>query len=300
MEVARAVELHRALHLRLEVAQVGDGRRRHVGDLVRYRDQRRVLALPEDVLAVADRLRVGGARRGRRARALHACVHVRLVVVADVEHVVVPLEHAREAGEADVDVPSSPPWATTSMSERPLTLSAAAMPVATALPKSECSRWELPGRFRVRGREASRGSRSRWRRSGGLGGLHGGVERVAGAERLAAALARPVTRGQRVEAVGARLARSALGVEEAVADREGPHLVELDRLLTTSSLLQWLREATVPMSRSRFSAWGPSAAPVSSGGARARRVPSRGRGTRASCCNRSSSTSAKSPAASAS
>ena len=34
--------------------------------------------------------------------ALHAGVHVRLVVVADVEHVVVALEHARQAAEADV------------------------------------------------------------------------------------------------------------------------------------------------------------------------------------------------------
>ena len=37
----------------------------------------------------------GARRRRRRARALHAGVHVRLVVVADVEHVVVALEHSR-------------------------------------------------------------------------------------------------------------------------------------------------------------------------------------------------------------
>ena len=34
--------------------------------------------------------------------ALHAGVHVGLVVVADVEHVVVALEHPRQAAEADV------------------------------------------------------------------------------------------------------------------------------------------------------------------------------------------------------
>ncbi len=38
-------------------------------------------------------------------------------------------------------VPPSPPWATTRMSVRPFTFSAAATPVATAgaLPNSECS-----------------------------------------------------------------------------------------------------------------------------------------------------------------
>ena len=36
-------------------------------------------------------------------RALHARVHVALVVVTDVEHVVVPLEHPGETGEADVE-----------------------------------------------------------------------------------------------------------------------------------------------------------------------------------------------------
>ena len=45
-------------------------------------------------------------RRRRRARALHAGVHVGLVVVADEEHVVVALEHARQAPESDVDGPA--------------------------------------------------------------------------------------------------------------------------------------------------------------------------------------------------
>jgi hypothetical protein len=39
---------------------------------------------------------------GGVAEALHAGVHVASVVVADVEHVVVALEHAGEAAEADV------------------------------------------------------------------------------------------------------------------------------------------------------------------------------------------------------
>ena len=105
MEVARAVQRHRVLDLRLEVVQVGDGRGRDVRNLVGHRDQRNVLALAEMVAGISvDRLRVGGARTGRRrTRALHAGVHVRLVVVTDVEHVVAALEHPREGAEADVD-----------------------------------------------------------------------------------------------------------------------------------------------------------------------------------------------------
>ena len=87
-----------------EVAQVGDGRRGHVGNLVRHGDGRHELALTEGVAGLrADR---HGGRRARRRRggrtALHAGVHVAAVVVADVEHVVIALEHAREAAEADV------------------------------------------------------------------------------------------------------------------------------------------------------------------------------------------------------
>ena len=59
VDVARAAELHRPLDLRLEVAQLRYRRGGHVWDLVRHRDQRRVLALAEDVARLfADRLRV--------------------------------------------------------------------------------------------------------------------------------------------------------------------------------------------------------------------------------------------------
>ena len=55
VQVTGAPELHRPLDLVLEVAELGDGCGGDVGDLVRHRDQRRVLALAEDV-----------ARLGRR------------------------------------------------------------------------------------------------------------------------------------------------------------------------------------------------------------------------------------------
>jgi hypothetical protein len=81
------------------------------------------------------------ARRRRGAGALHAGVHVRLVVVADVQHVVVALEHPREAGEADVHRAAVAALADDTHVVRPFTFSAAAMPVATAgaLPNSEWS-----------------------------------------------------------------------------------------------------------------------------------------------------------------
>ena len=178
VQVARAADLHRALDLVLEVAQVGDRRGRDVRDLVRHRDQRRALALAEDVAGlVADRLRGRRARRRRRrARALHAGVHVGLVVVADVEHVVVALEHPRQAGEADVDRAAVAALADHAHVRRgPSTFSAAAMPVATAgaLPNSEwihgsCQddsgigrREDLEAAGRVRGDQLVR----RWRAS---------------------------------------------------------------------------------------------------------------------------------------
>ena len=55
-----------------------------------------------------------------------------------------------------------------------------------------------------------------------LGGAHRGVERVARAERLAAALAGAVARGQRVRALGVGLHGALLGLEQAVAGHEAP------------------------------------------------------------------------------
>ena len=56
MEVAGAAHLHRALDLGLEIVELGHGRSSHVQDLVRHRDQRRVLPLAEHVAGlVSDR-----------------------------------------------------------------------------------------------------------------------------------------------------------------------------------------------------------------------------------------------------
>jgi hypothetical protein len=104
VDISGALDAHGPGHLGLEVVEVGDAGGGDVGDVVGHGDQRQVLAGAEDVAGlVPDRGRGGGARRRRRgAGALDAGVHVGLVVVTDVEHVVVALEHARQTPEADV------------------------------------------------------------------------------------------------------------------------------------------------------------------------------------------------------
>ena len=128
-------------------------------------------------------------------------------------------------------VPPSPPWPMTRTSLRPLTFSAAAMPVATAgaFAEQRVQPRHLPRGLRVGRREDLQAAG----RVGGdqlpVGRAHRGVERVARAERLAAALAGAVALGDRVAAVGVGLHRAQLGVEQAVAGRVASHLVELDR-----------------------------------------------------------------------
>ncbi len=233
MQVARAADLHRRLHLRLEVPQLGDGGRRDVGDLVRHRDQRRALALAEHVPGLgADRLRCGRARRRwRGARALHARVHVRLVVVADVEHVVAPLEHPRQARHADVDGAAV------------ATLAHDAHVLATLcpqrrgdarrnggrVPEQRVDPGDPPRGLGVRRREDLEAARRVRGDHLTVGGTHGGVQRVARAERLPAALAGAVAACDRVRPLLAGLLGALLGIEQAIADREAARLVEADR-----------------------------------------------------------------------
>ena len=98
-----------------------------------------------------------------------------------------------------------------------------------------------------------------------LGRAHCGVQRVARAQRLAAALAGPVARGDGVGAFRRGLDRPAALVHQAVAHGVGAGLVELDllkrvfRLSWTGPLPRQDRRRTRPGFRalSRFSAIGP-------------------------------------------
>ena len=193
VDVAGAVDLHGPGDLVLEVVEVGHRGGRHVGDPVRHRQLGHVLALPEGVPRMgADRL--GGGRPCRRRRCprpLHAGVHVGLVVVADEQDVVVALEHAREAAEADVHRA-----AIAGLRDHPR-VAPALDPQRRRDPGRYCGGVaeqgmqprDLPRRLRV-------GRREHLEAAGGVDGhhpaagrAHGRIDGVTGAERLAAALA---------------------------------------------------------------------------------------------------------------
>ena len=91
-------------------------------------------------------------------------------------------------------VPPSPPWPMTRMSVRPLTLSAAAIPVATAgaFANSEWSQGSCHDDSGYGVENTSRQPVALAAMSLPFGRAHRGVEDVAGAERLPAALARPM------------------------------------------------------------------------------------------------------------
>ena len=234
VQVAGAVEVHRPGGLVLQVAQVGHGGGGHVGDLVRHRDQRGVLALAEPVARLGPDSLGGGGARGRRggSGALHAGVHVRLVVVADVLHVVVALEHPGQAGHADVDRTAVTALADHPDVGAPCGLQGRGDPGGDRrrVPEQRVQPGDLPGRFGERGGEDLQAAGRVDRDHLAAGGAHHRVQGVAGAERLAAALAGAVPAGERVGALGARL-DAALIWEQPVPDRETAGLVELDSLV---------------------------------------------------------------------
>ena len=104
MNVACAMHAHRLGDFVFEIVQISHGGSGDIGNVVCHGNLRHVLALAENVAWLRPHRHGGrgtcGWRRG--AGALHACVHVSLAVVADVEHVIVALEHAGQAAETDV------------------------------------------------------------------------------------------------------------------------------------------------------------------------------------------------------
>ena len=159
----------------------------------------------------------------RRAGALHAGVHVRLVVVTDEEHVVVALEHPREAAEADVDGAAVAALGDHADVVAALAPSAAAMPVATAgaLPNSEWIHGSCQDDSGYGVEKTSRQPVAFAATRRAVGRPHRGVEHVPRAERLAAALAGTVARGDRVRRARSRACTvRCSGVEQPVAGRE--------------------------------------------------------------------------------
>ncbi len=256
VHVARAANAHGACHLRFEIAQIGDTRGRDVGNAVRHGDARHVLAGAGDVARRgSDRRRGRSARRGRRgAGTLHAGVHVRLVVVADVEHVVVALEHSRETSEADVGGA-----AVAALRDHAHVVAALhahrrgdARRDRRGVAEQRMNPRDLPRGLRVRRGEHFEAA---GRVDGDdlvVRGAHRRIDGVARAERLAATLAGAMPRVERVAARGIRLHRALVLVEQAVADGERPGLVELHRRAH-----QPILDATDPSCRSSASAVGP-------------------------------------------
>ena len=139
---------------------------------------------------------------------------------------------------------------------------------------------QLPRRLRVRRREHLEAARRVRRDQPPVRRAHRGVERVARAERLAAALAGAVAGSERVRALRARLHRALLRIEQAVAGREAAHLEELDLLLrhaSSSSVRPGGDGADV--AEDVLGVWAGAAPLAACGRARARRAPSSGRGT---------------------
>ena len=266
LQIARAVQDHRLFDLGLQIVQIGHGGGGDIGDFMRHGDQRHVLALAELGAGFGAKwLRGGRARGGRRGRRpLHPGVHVAFVVVADVKHIIVALEHAGKAAKADVggaaiaalrDDPGGgaaprPPSAP-SPSAPPQCPSRPPPHCRTASAATAVATW-----FRGKAWKTPQGSRSHWRRSAALRRAHRGIDRIARAQGLATALTGAVARGQRIVARLEALHGALVFGQQAVAHGERAGLIKLDRLRHASAFLA-VRGALAPMSRSRFSAIGP-------------------------------------------
>ena len=172
-----------------------------------------ILAGAEDIARGAPHCRGRGStrRRRRRARTLHAGVHVRLVVIADIEHVVVAFEHAGQAAEADVGraaVTALRDDAHAGAAQRPLRRGDARRD-RRRIAEQRVNPGNLPRSLRI-------GRRENFQASGRVdcdqlvaGRLHRRIDRVARAQRFAAALAGAMSGIERVRPMHAPPAPSA-------------------------------------------------------------------------------------------
>ena len=176
-------------------------------------------------------------------------------------------------------VPPSPAWPTTRMSSRPLALQGGRDAGGDGRPVAEqrVQPGQLPRRLGVRRGEHLEAAGGVHRDHLPAGGAHRRVEHVARPERLAAALAGAVARGQRVRPAHPRLHRPLLGLEQPVAGHERAGLVELDLLVGHGGLPTRRRRTRRCRGRAACARRaGPAASRA--GTARARAGPGRGRG----------------------
>jgi hypothetical protein len=205
MDVACAVNAHRLDDLALQVVEVGDRCSRDIGNAVGHRDLRHALAGAEHVAGLRSHRRRGGGAGGgrRRRRALHTGIHVGFVIVADVEHIIVALEHSRETAEADVR--RSTVAALRNGSHFGVSLDAHRCRNAGGnrggVAEQRMQPGDLPGGLGVRRCEYFEATRCIDRDELAGSRSHGGIDGVARAERLAAALAGAMAAGQRIRTV---------------------------------------------------------------------------------------------------
>ena len=217
----------------LEVAQLRHRGRGDVRDLVRDGQKRDVLPLTEHVSRLrADGLGGGGSCSGRGgAGPLDTGVHVPLVVVTDKEHVVVALEHARQAPESDVHCAAVTGLGDDPDIGTPFGLQSSSDPGrhGRRVGKQGMQPRNAPGGLGIRGREHLETSRGVHRDHVASGRPHGGVEDEPRTQRLATSLARTVARVERVCPLGVGLHGTLLQRQQAVARRKAARLVELHR-----------------------------------------------------------------------
>ena len=210
MQVAGAADLHRVCDLGLEVVQLRDGRRGDIGDLVGHRDQRHVLALPKllpghspsgsvvAVRAAAASRRSAGRRCSCRPRCRNRCRARHRPARTSPTGRPCRCRPSRRRRPGRRRGRRCGPWP----AGRP------------RCPSRQPARWRTASGSRAaatrsRGRAWRRPPGSRWRcrDQAPLGGPQRRVERVAGAQRLAAPLAGAVALGQGVGPLRVRLHR---------------------------------------------------------------------------------------------
>jgi hypothetical protein len=158
----------------------------------------KILALTKDVARLGSYdVGGGGSRRGRRRRrTLDAGVHVTLVVVTDEEHVVVAFEHPRETAKANVyraAITGLGDHAHARATLHPQRRGDAGRDRG-GVTKERVQPRNLPRRLWIRSGKDLKTTRRVHRDDLTLRRAHRRVERVTGAERLAAALARAMAR----------------------------------------------------------------------------------------------------------
>src|ERR1039457_161546 len=261
VDITRAAYVHRLAYLVFQITQIGHRRRGDIRNVVRHGDLRHVFALAEHVARLGTDRHGGRGTRRRRCgrRTLHASVHVGFVVVTDVQHIVVALEHSRQTTKADVGGAAVAALRHDAHIMPPLHLHRSRDTCRNSRSIAEQRMYprHLPGRFGIRrGKHfETTGRVCRNQLPVALG--HRRVDRVSRAECLSATLTGAMPGVDRVAAHLAGLHAALVWREQPVADGECTGLVKFDWLKAHNYSPQPNFADTMPLSCRMFSAMGP-------------------------------------------